>query len=116
MHKHYAERAEHRAFHARYATGTAWSATPGVPACDSAGGEAVVRPEEQSADALRLLAGFGTATVCEAAGGEGIVDVDLKQVIPGSRAAGPARTVLCGQGDNLAVHEALPRSGRGRCW
>lgn len=66
-----------------------------------------MRPEERSADALRLLAGFGTATVCEAAGGEGIVDVDLKQVIPGSRAVGPARTVLCGQGDNLAVHEAL---------
>lgn len=66
-----------------------------------------MRPEERSADPLRLLAGFGTATVCEAAGGEGIVDVDLRQVIPGSRAAGPARTVLCGQGDNLAVHEAL---------
>lgn len=64
-------------------------------------------PEERPADASRLLAGFGTATVCEAAGGEGIVDVDLKQVIPGSRAAGPARTVLCGQGDNLALHEAL---------
>ena len=66
-----------------------------------------MRPEERSADAPRLLDGFGTATVCEAAGGEGIVDVDLKQVIPGSRVAGPARTVLCGQGDNLAVHEAL---------
>jgi 4-hydroxy-4-methyl-2-oxoglutarate aldolase len=66
-----------------------------------------VRQEERSADAPRLLDGFGTATVCEAAGGEGIVDVDLKQVIPGSRVAGPARTVLCGQGDNLAVHEAL---------
>ena len=68
-----------------------------------------MRPEERSADAPRLLAGFGTATVCEAAGGEGIVDVDLKQVIPGSRVVGPARTVLCGQGDNLAVHEALAR-------
>jgi 4-hydroxy-4-methyl-2-oxoglutarate aldolase len=66
-----------------------------------------VRPEERSADAPRLLDGLGTATVCEAAGGEGIVDVDLKQVIPDSRTAGPARTVLCGQGDNLAVHEAL---------
>ena len=66
-----------------------------------------MRPEERSADAPRLFAGFGTATVCEAAGGEGIVDVDLKQVIPGTRVAGPARTVLCGQGDNLAVHEAL---------
>ena len=57
--------------------------------------------------ASRLLADFGTATVCEAAGGEGIVDVDLKQVVPGSRVTGPARTILCGQGDNLAVHEAL---------
>jgi 4-hydroxy-4-methyl-2-oxoglutarate aldolase len=61
----------------------------------------------ERAKAVRLLADFGTATVCEAAGGEGIVDVDLKQVVPGSRVAGPARTVLCGQGDNLAVHEAL---------
>ena len=61
----------------------------------------------ERAKALRLLADFGTATVCEAAGGEGIVDVDLKQVVPGSRVAGPARTILCGQGDNLAVHEAL---------
>ena len=64
-------------------------------------------PEERPADAPRLLECFGTATVCEAAGGEGIVDMDLKQVIPGSRAAGLARIVLCGQGDNLAVHEAL---------
>jgi 4-hydroxy-4-methyl-2-oxoglutarate aldolase len=72
-----------------------------------------VSPEERPADAPQLLDGFGTATVCEAVGGEGIVDVELKQVIPGSRAAGPARTVLCGQGDNLAVHEALAsvRSG-----
>jgi 4-hydroxy-4-methyl-2-oxoglutarate aldolase len=61
----------------------------------------------ERAKASRLLADFGTATVCEATGGEGIVDVDLKQVVPGSRVAGPARTVLCGQGDNLAVHEAL---------
>jgi 4-hydroxy-4-methyl-2-oxoglutarate aldolase len=61
----------------------------------------------ERAKALRLLADFGTATVCEDAGGEGIVDVDLKQVVPGSRVAGPARTILCGQGDNLAVHEAL---------
>ena len=61
----------------------------------------------ERAKASHLLADFGTATVCEAAGGEGIVDVDLKQMVPGSRVAGPARTVLCGQGDNLAVHEAL---------
>lgn len=57
-------------------------------------------------DELREL---GTATVYEAAGREGMVDLDLTQVIPGSRAAGPARTVLCGDGDNLMVHAAIER-------
>ena len=57
-------------------------------------------------DELREL---GSATVYEAAGREGMVDLDLTQVIPGSRAAGPARTVLCGDGDNLMVHAAIER-------
>ena len=57
-------------------------------------------------DELRRL---GTATVYEAAGREGMVDVTFEQVIPGSRAAGPARTVRCGQGDNLMVHAAMDR-------
>jgi 4-hydroxy-4-methyl-2-oxoglutarate aldolase len=57
-------------------------------------------------DELREL---GTATVYEAAGRQGMVDLDLTQVIPGSRAAGPARTVLCGNGDNLMVHAAIER-------
>ena len=52
---------------------------------------------------------LGSATVYEAAGREGMVDLDLTQVIPGSRAAGPARTVLCGNGDNLMVHAAVER-------
>src|SRR5918999_6332861 len=38
-----------------------------------------------------------------------MVDVTFEQVIPGSRAAGPARTVLCGQGDNLMVHAVIER-------
>jgi 4-hydroxy-4-methyl-2-oxoglutarate aldolase len=57
-------------------------------------------------DELREL---GSATVYEAAGREGMVDLDLTQVIPRSRAAGPARTVLCGDGDNLMVHAAIER-------
>ena len=57
-------------------------------------------------EGLRKL---GSATVYEAAGREGMVDLDLTQVIPGSRAAGPARTVLCGNGDNLMVHAAIER-------
>jgi 4-hydroxy-4-methyl-2-oxoglutarate aldolase len=53
------------------------------------------------------LAELGTATVHEAAGRAQVVDVALIQVVPGSRAAGPARTVRCGQGDNLMVHAAI---------
>jgi 4-hydroxy-4-methyl-2-oxoglutarate aldolase len=57
-------------------------------------------------DELRRL---GSATVYEAAGREGIVDVAFEQVVPGSRAAGPARTVRCGQDDNLMVHAVMER-------
>lgn len=53
------------------------------------------------------LARLGTATVYEAGGRQGLVDVALRQIVPGSRAAGPARTVRCGQGDNLTVHAAM---------
>jgi len=57
--------------------------------------------------AVGELARLGTATVYEAAGREGLVDLDLQRIVPGSRAAGPARPVLCGQGDNLMVHAAI---------
>jgi 4-hydroxy-4-methyl-2-oxoglutarate aldolase len=53
------------------------------------------------------LAALGSATVYEAAGRQGLIDVDLVQLIPGSRVAGPARTVRCGQGDNLMVHAVM---------
>jgi 4-hydroxy-4-methyl-2-oxoglutarate aldolase len=53
------------------------------------------------------LARLGTATVYEAAGREGLIDLPLRQVVPGSRVAGPARPVLCGQDDNLMVHAAV---------
>jgi 4-hydroxy-4-methyl-2-oxoglutarate aldolase len=53
------------------------------------------------------LAALGSATVYEAAGREGLVDAELVQVVPGSRAAGPARTVRCGQGDNLMAHAVM---------
>jgi 4-hydroxy-4-methyl-2-oxoglutarate aldolase len=53
------------------------------------------------------LAELGSATVYEAGGRRGYVDADLIQVIPGSRAAGPARTVRCGQDDNLMVHAVM---------
>jgi 4-hydroxy-4-methyl-2-oxoglutarate aldolase len=53
------------------------------------------------------LAGLGSATVYEAAGREGLVDASLIQIVPGSRAAGPARTVRCGQDDNLMAHAVM---------
>jgi 4-hydroxy-4-methyl-2-oxoglutarate aldolase len=53
------------------------------------------------------LAGLGSATVYEAGGRRGFLDADLVQVVPGSRVAGPARTVRCGQDDNLMVHAAM---------
>jgi 4-hydroxy-4-methyl-2-oxoglutarate aldolase len=55
------------------------------------------------------LAQLGSATVFEASGREGLIDLDLHQVIPGSRAAGPARTVRCAQDDILMVHAAMDR-------
>ena len=53
------------------------------------------------------LARLGSATVYEAGGRGRFVDLDLTQVVPGSRVAGPARTVRCAQGDNLMVHAAM---------
>jgi 4-hydroxy-4-methyl-2-oxoglutarate aldolase len=59
------------------------------------------------------LARLGTATVHEAAGRGHVVDAPLVQVVPGSRAAGPARTVRCGQDDNLMVHAAVAEAEPG---
>jgi len=56
---------------------------------------------------------LASATVHEAAGRSQVVDLDLVQVIPGSRAAGPARTVRCGQDDNLMVHAAVAEAQPG---
>ncbi|MBX6762795.1 MAG: 4-carboxy-4-hydroxy-2-oxoadipate aldolase/oxaloacetate decarboxylase [Rubrobacteraceae bacterium] len=55
------------------------------------------------------LARLGVATVYEASGRRGLVDASFVQVVPGSKVAGPARTVLCGQDDNLMVHAVMER-------
>jgi 4-hydroxy-4-methyl-2-oxoglutarate aldolase len=59
------------------------------------------------------LAQLGVATVYEAAGRRGLLDGPFAPVACDSRAAGPARTVLCGQDDNLGVHRALELTGAG---
>ena len=60
-----------------------------------------------SMDNFSRLSELGVATVYEASGREGLIDIPLFQIIPNSRVAGPARTVLCGQDDNLMVHAAI---------
>ena len=57
--------------------------------------------------AVEELARLGSATVYEGAGRGQFVNADFVQVVPGSRVAGPARTVRCAQGDNLMVHAAM---------
>ncbi|MCA9960414.1 MAG: 4-carboxy-4-hydroxy-2-oxoadipate aldolase/oxaloacetate decarboxylase [Chloroflexota bacterium] len=56
---------------------------------------------------IARLAEIGTATVYEASGRQGLIDLPLIQVVRGSRVAGKARTVLCGQGDNVMVHACI---------
>ena len=62
---------------------------------------------------LDELARLGVATVHEAQGKTGLVDIPLLQVVPGSRVAGRARTALCGNGDNLMVHAAVAHAEQG---
>jgi len=59
------------------------------------------------------LARLGVATVHEAQGKTGLVDLPLVQVVPGSRVAGRARTALCGNGDNLMAHAAVAHAKPG---
>jgi 4-hydroxy-4-methyl-2-oxoglutarate aldolase len=78
-----------------------------------AGGLGAKRCRDAESVSFEQLARLGSATVHEAAGRSQVVDLDLVQVIPGSRAAGPARTVRCGQDDNLMVHAAVAEAEPG---
>ena len=59
------------------------------------------------------FARYGVATVYEAAGQQGLIDETLLQIVLGSRAAGPALTVRCGENDNLMVHAAIAHAQPG---
>jgi 4-hydroxy-4-methyl-2-oxoglutarate aldolase len=59
------------------------------------------------------LAQLGVATVHEAAGRVGVIDLELTQVVPGSRAAGPARIARCAAGDNSMVHAVIAHAQPG---
>jgi 4-hydroxy-4-methyl-2-oxoglutarate aldolase len=71
---------------------------------EGGGTQAAATTSQQLAELARL----GSATVYEAGGRGGYIDADLVQAVPGSRAAGPARTVVCAQDDNLMVHAVMP--------
>jgi len=63
--------------------------------------------ESMTTNELERLSELGVATVYEASGRNGLIDIPLIQLLPGSRVAGQARTVRCGQDDNLMVHAAI---------
>ena len=53
--------------------------------------------------------GLSVSTIYEAAGREGILRPGLSRVTKTARVVGRARTVECGQDDNLGVHIAIDR-------
>jgi len=59
------------------------------------------------------LAALGTATLGEVAPDARFPNVPLRPVGPGMRLAGPAMTVRCLPGDNLALHLAIDRARAG---
>ena len=59
------------------------------------------------------FARLGVATVHEAAGRIGIIDLPLTRLAPGSSVAGPARTALCAPGDNTMVHALIAHARPG---
>jgi len=56
---------------------------------------------------------FGTATLAEAWQSTRIIDAPLRQLAPGMAMAGPALTVRCRPGDNLALHLAIAQARGG---
>jgi 4-hydroxy-4-methyl-2-oxoglutarate aldolase len=67
----------------------------------------------QFASPESAAASYGVSTMFEAAGRTGLVDLDFIAHIPEAKVAGRARTVLCGQDDNLMVPAAIARAEPG---
>ncbi|GAC1305178.1 MAG: 4-carboxy-4-hydroxy-2-oxoadipate aldolase/oxaloacetate decarboxylase [Vulcanimicrobiaceae bacterium] len=61
----------------------------------------------------RAAADYGVSTMFEAAGRCGLVDLALIAHRPEAKVAGAARTVFCGQDDNLMVPAAIARARPG---
>ncbi len=58
-------------------------------------------------------ASYGVSTMFEANDRAGLVDLDLIAHLPDAKIAGRARTVFCGQDDNLMVPAAIARAETG---
>src|SRR5437879_1934383 len=58
---------------------------------------------------LKRALDCGASNVYEAVGGIGALDPTIRPVWHGAALCGPAYTVKCATGDNLAVHRALER-------
>jgi 4-hydroxy-4-methyl-2-oxoglutarate aldolase len=63
--------------------------------------------------AVDELAGFGVATVHEAAGRTGYLGPAIRPVYLGTRTGGTAVTVVCWPGDNLMIHAAVEQCKAG---
>ena len=110
LRQYYTERGEHRANHARRISGRErHPLRGGVPARDP-------RRRRRAVTVYADLARLGVATVHEAAGRTGIVDLPLTQVVPGSRVAGPARTArLRCRATTRWCTRSSPTRARARC-
>jgi 4-hydroxy-4-methyl-2-oxoglutarate aldolase len=62
---------------------------------------------------IEALSPFSPATLHEAMGQKGAMPSCIKPIYPGMRLCGPALTVDCKPGDNLAIHGAVERARPG---
>ena len=58
-------------------------------------------------------AAYGVSTLFDAGGRTGLIDLDLIAHVPEAKVAGRARTVFCGQDDNLMVPAAIAHAEPG---
>lgn len=65
-------------------------------------------------DSAAELLALGTATLAEAWPAAHVLDLPLRPLAPGMGCAGPALTVRCRPGDNLALHLALAAARPGQ--
>lgn len=66
-------------------------------------------PAWSNVDRDRLALLLGTSTLHEAAGQIGMLPIEIRNMTPGLRVAGPAFPVRCSPGNNVWIHRAIYR-------